>query len=177
MQVTYTEIMNAKQNADRCLKSILDTKYTEPIIDEIKFTKANGYWAKIDKRNKQPGHYKLIIGNLLNLIPNLSLRQKRLEETILHEMIHTLPGCFNHGSKFKWYCDCLNRRFGYSLQRATDSSKYGVEVKHDRRQIKYQVICPHCGKTYEYTRKPKYHIAMYSCGRCGYTKLKLEELA
>lgn len=176
MNITVAEIMSAKVNADQLLKSIAPS-YIVPVIDNIKFTSANGYWAKIDKRNKKPNHYNLIIGNLLNLIPDITLRQKRLNETILHEMIHTLPGCFNHGSTFKKYCVCLNKKYGYSLQRTTGVSEYGIEVEHVKRKPKYLITCPHCGKQYHYTRKPVYDIHTYSCGRCGFSKLEIEALA
>ena len=40
--------------------------------------------------------------------PELSCKQ-----TIAHELIHTCPGCMNHGEKFRYYADIMNRKYGY----------------------------------------------------------------
>ena len=173
MIINYTDVLTAKNKADLCLKSVCKG-YEIPEIVDIKFTNATGYWAKIDKRNLPKGKFKLIIGGLLNLITDHELKHKRLEETIVHEMIHTIPGCFNHGNQFKYYCMLLNHKFGFNLSRTTSTVDFGITLEHKSRPTKYVITCPHCGKQYFYSRKPVYAIDTYSCGRCGSAKLILE---
>ena len=41
--------------------------------------------------------------------------QHEVEDTIIHELIHCLPGANNHGPWFKLYADKVNRTYGYSI--------------------------------------------------------------
>lgn len=88
-----------------------------------------------------------------------------LLETILHEMIHTITGCFNHGTKFK----TIGRKFdkyGYNVNTYSEKklNRRTLPKKH------YKIICKDCGEVYIYQRKTKTVKNIISglgcCGRC-----------
>ena len=65
-------------------------------------------------------------------------------QTLLHELIHTVYGCFNHGKNFKHYARIINNKYGYNISRLTDSSQFGVELP--KREYKYEIWCTVCNK-------------------------------
>jgi ribosomal protein L33 len=113
---------------------------------------------------------------------------KALKETLYHEIIHTLPKCMNHGEKFKYYADIVNKAYNVNITRCSSyESKYGKEYaekiiernkENERQRIKYEVFCPKCGKVRGcgyFKRQPKWyaHVERYHCNIC---KGKLERL-
>ena len=44
---------------------------------------------------------------------------RRLEQTILHELAHTLPNGYDHGKTWKSYVNIINAKFGYEITRLT----------------------------------------------------------
>lgn len=96
--------------------------------------------------------------------------EKALLETILHEYLHTCPGCQNHGTRWKQYAARINVRYGYQIKRCDSEEDKGIQkglIKQAKR--KYAIKCQHCGMVYRYSRKGKayMHPEEYHCGRCG----------
>ena len=60
---------------------------------------------------QQGGHksYQISISRKTFELPGLAV------STMIHEVIHTLPGCMNHGNKFKRAADLVNVRYGEML--------------------------------------------------------------
>lgn len=168
---TESTIARANDILKECYAS-----YKAPMIYKVDYRdKSKGYWAKIaTKRKSYPG-YLLRIGGLFSLIPDEQLAQVRFQSTIIHELIHTIPGCMNHGIKFQYICSLVNRRYPeYNLQTSTAAEDFGIKAEQlETRKPKYKIICEHCGKEYLYYKKPKYDLSDYSCGKCGRDKLKL----
>ena len=67
------------------------------------------------------------------------------KEIILHELIHTLPGCFNHGEHFKAVARTLNMKYGYNISRVASSSSVACLAPQEH---KYEIQCPVCGKIF-----------------------------
>ena len=175
MKLCESDIRNAIENANYVLSYVCNNgEFTKPYIKEIKITNAKSYWANVRRCDKG---FAIRVSKLIELIPNEALAKRRLEETIIHELIHTMPGRMNHGPKFKSICNKVNRVFGdkYKIGTTTDSSDYGVKLE-DKPKQKYIITCPDCGKVYYYSRKPKYHISMYNCSVCGKSHLELKEV-
>ena len=168
----YAEIDNAlavgNQILGGCVKS-----YCEPYIYKVEVKeKSKSYWAKIGRNSKKHSGYFLRIGGLFNLIPDEELAKIRFQSTIIHELIHTIPGCMNHGSKFQRICYLVNKKYPqYRLQTATGAEDFGIQL--DEPTPKYKIICKCCGKEYLYQRKPKLNINMYKCSKCGKSNLEL----
>lgn len=95
---------------------------------------------------------------------------KALKEVIIHELIHTCDGAFNHGYLFKHYAFSANCHYGYNIQRLADYKHLGVGKTDAERkkEIKYAVKCTRCGALFERTRETKIikYPERYHC-RCG----------
>lgn len=66
---------------------------------------------------------------------------KGIKETIIHELIHTLDDCFNHGRNFKYVCDVVLRKVGYDC-----FSCHQDNVTNDYKlaNFNYFNYCPKC---------------------------------
>ena len=40
---------------------------------------------------------------------------KSLKETMIHELIHTCPGAYDHGELFRHYARIMDERYGYEI--------------------------------------------------------------
>lgn len=67
-----------------------------------------------------------------------------LQETLLHELLHTCPGCRNHGEKWKAYADYVNRSMGTQIQRTAKMEGEFTPLRHE--EVKYILRCEACGK-------------------------------
>lgn len=101
---------------------------------------------------------------------------KALKQVILHELLHTCPGCFNHGTEWKRLADQVNQVYGCQIQRVSRSAELGVaeekEVKY-----KYRIRCEKCGCT-SYRMKKSRVVQTpkkYRCGKCG-GALKVDQI-
>lgn len=99
-----------------------------------------------------------------------------IKNTIMHELIHCLPYCNNHGKEFKKYAELINEKLGYEIQRLGNKEKdYEksniVFDKSDEVEYKYKVRCKECGIVFYRQRLKKNFIRDYRCGKC---KGKLE---
>ena len=47
----------------------------------------------------------------------MELEDRIIKNTIMHEIIHCLPYCNNHGEKFKEYAIYINQKLGYDISR------------------------------------------------------------
>lgn len=82
-----------------------------------------------------------------------------LEEIILHELIHTINGCFNHSPKFKKYCEILNKEYGYNLGTHTDEDK----LIYDNTIKRIVYCCPGCNRQFSMFKSTNKH---YQCPFC-----------
>jgi len=94
---------------------------------------------------------------------------KTTKNTIMHELIHTCPGCMNHGWEWKRRADRVNRMLGYNIQTMSEVETLeaaGVVLK--KTEYKYGVVCDKCGiiekrKRWSDTLE---RIGSYRCGCC-----------
>lgn len=168
-------LQKAVDNANNCLKKIY-SNYVEPNILHFRFTKARSYWANISRIPNQiinsDNEYLIKIGSLFACIKDQESRIRRLEECIIHEFIHTIPGCFNHGHKFKKIASAINLRFPkYNIQTRTAAEDFGIVISEPIKR--YAITCKHCGKVFYYSRKPKYDLSKYYCNHCGFDTFEL----
>lgn len=98
--------------------------------------------------------------------------EKGLKNTIIHELLHTCDGCFNHGEEWKKQAQKVNREYGYQIQRVSTAEEKGIvydtrEIKP--KQINHIVHCCNCGKIYTRNKNSKLitHTHLYRCGKCN----------
>ncbi len=88
-------------------------------------------------------------------------------ETLAHEVLHTCPGCRDHGAIWKSYAGRMNGAYGYHISRTGSWEALGLP---DQRQGKYLLVCQKCGREFKRTRASSLvlHPERYRC-RCGGT--------
>lgn len=99
----------------------------------------------------------------------MELDESIIKNTIIHELIHCLPNCNNHGKFFKAYANIINTKLGYNITRAgnkkEDYIKSNIEYK-DEKQYKYIIECEKCGQIFYRKRLQKNFINKYRCSKC-----------
>lgn len=157
---------------------------------DIKISKARTFLGKIYRhKDKITGKfdYKLrISGPIFESFKTKEAMEKQLISTLIHELIHTCPYCFNHGYEFKKNCHIINfntnNKYHISTREDLKSNKefnYGKldELKPRRKAKKgvpyFEIYCPGCkrvvAKRYTNCRLVK-HPEEYYC-KCGCNNL------
>ena len=102
-----------------------------------------------------------------------------IEKTMAHELIHTIPGCSNHGPNFKRYAGLINRHYPeYNVSTYYTPDSDEIENIANIKKPKYVVTCENCGvKTYFYRKcKTLDIISRCTCKKCKSSNFKVESL-
>ena len=99
----------------------------------------------------------------------MELNEEIIKNTIMHEIIHCLPYCNNHGENFKKYAKCINQKLGYNISRvgnkAEDYKNSNIEY-NEQEKYKYKIECKTCGQVFYRQRIAKGFTRKYRCGKC-----------
>lgn len=90
--------------------------------------------------------------------------------TIIHELLHTVKGCMNHGENWKREASKVNRAYGYNIKRCSSAEEKGVEpIENTPKAIKHQFKCKDCGQIINRIRESDFtkHYKDYRCGHCN----------
>ena len=102
----------------------------------------------------------------------MELEDNIIKNTIMHELIHCMPYCNNHGSEFKKYANLINNNYGYGISRLgnkkNDYEKSNIEYS-EKVNYKYRVACKGCNQVFYRQRLNKNFTRKYRCGKCGST--------
>lgn len=108
----------------------------------------------------------------------MDLDEKIIKNTIMHEIIHCLPYCNDHGKNFKEYAKYINEKLGYNISRVGDKKedyeKSNLEYEDENKSYKYKILCKNCGQIYYRQRLQKNLTIRYRCSKCG-GKLKIDK--
>lgn len=101
----------------------------------------------------------------------MDLTDDIVKNTIIHELIHCIPDCNDHGKEFKKIAKLINDKLGYNISRVgnkkEDYVKSNVADKFDDDiEYKYEIICDKCGQKYFRQRIAKNFTKKYLCGIC-----------
>jgi predicted RNA-binding Zn-ribbon protein involved in translation (DUF1610 family) len=106
----------------------------------------------------------------------LELDDKIIKNTIIHELIHCIPYCNDHGENFKNYANYINEKLGYNISRLgnkeEDYKKSNIEYK-EKERYNYIITCDKCGQKIYRKRLNKDFVNKYKCGICK-SKFKVE---
>lgn len=99
----------------------------------------------------------------------MQLDKDIIKNTIVHELIHCLPYCDNHGAKFKEYALYINKRLGLNVSRVGNKSEdyRKSNLKIAPESYKYKVVCKGCGQEFFRKRISKNFVRKYICKKCG----------
>lgn len=89
-----------------------------------------------------------------------------LRQTLVHELLHTCPGCRDHGKRWKAYAGLVSEKLGFKIERTVSTGAQEGPLRHE--EVKYILECQSCGARIERMRMSKAVKApwRYRC-RCG----------
>ncbi len=106
----------------------------------------------------------------------MQLNEDIIKNTIIHELIHCIPNCNNHGNDFKQYARYINDKLGYNIKtvgnKKDDYGKSNIEYQ-EKLTYKYKIQCKNCGQIFYRNRICKNFIQKYRCAICN-GKLSIE---
>lgn len=109
--MTWIELYKTYEEAKKNISSL---GYTIGQITEFRTNhRYKRSWGKC-YRNNHEGTFRIGISTRL-----LNANPESVKDTVYHEVIHTIPGCFNHGSCFKIVAKECNDKFGRHISRLT----------------------------------------------------------
>ncbi len=101
----------------------------------------------------------------------MQLDDEIIKNTIIHELIHCIPFCNNHGEEFKKYANYINKKLGYNIKRIgnpkEDYQKSNIPYEEENKKYKYKIQCKQCGQEIYRQRFNVNLIKRYRCGKCG----------
>lgn len=163
------EILNEKEygNIDISISKRNNKRYgcckQENPNKNYKIITKRGY-RKIINYGKYSNHHIEVSPWVMQLEDNI------IKNTIIHELIHCLPYCNNHGKEFKKYANLINEKYGYNISRVgnkkEDFEKSKVEFK-EKENYKYKIICINCKQEFYRQRLNKNYTRKYRCAKCG----------
>lgn len=102
----------------------------------------------------------------------LDCEQVFIKQTLAHELLHTCPGCDNHGEKWKAYAVKMNQAYGYNIKRTDTAEQLGIKEDSEAKRLplkeNYILVCKKCGTRICRTRMSNVvkYPSSYRC-RCG----------
>lgn len=98
----------------------------------------------------------------------LAAEDNIIKEILTHEVLHTCPGCYNHGIKWKTFAEKLNQYYGYNIKTTASYEEIGLHKPDVKRKIKYIITCQKCGNQLFRQKKSKLVTQpnLYRC-KCG----------
>ena len=142
------------------------------ICPEIRFSKATSWYGQCRQNQVYHGmRYKFQISISEY---HLQSSERAIRNTLVHELLHTCPGCLNHGPKWKAYAAQIQHQLGYNIMRTGGDKDKDSAMEAARRekregyQTKYLLVCTQCGQEFARFRKSKLvlHPEKYRC-KCG----------
>lgn len=101
----------------------------------------------------------------------MELNEDIIKNTIIHELIHCMPYCNNHGEHFKKYAKIINEKLGYNISRLgnkeLDYKASNLDYEENKPKYRYEIICTGCGQKVLRQRVNKNFATKYRCGKCG----------
>lgn len=106
-----------------------------------------------------------ISSSLIELAPEWGIKT-----VIAHEIIHTLPNCFNHGTEFKKYADKINKAYPeYNIESRSNAEDLGFSTEDLPCKFKHKIVCTKCGLITYRQRSTNFteHVEQYHCAHCS----------
>lgn len=97
----------------------------------------------------------------------LTTQEWACRQTLAHEVLHTCPGCRNHGLLWQKYAEKMNEAYGYQISRTATPASMGLP---DDIPARHLLVCQRCGREFPRHRASSLteHPERYRC-KCGGT--------
>lgn len=126
--------------------------------------RATKYLGLCTFKSKNPLTYIITING-----PFLKVAKPQdVHDTIMHEVLHTLPGCMDHGEKWQNYASIIEKYEPcYTISRLGDCAEY---KKLFQQKSKYIITCKGCGHVFYYQRRGRIVNMMIEAKMRGFEK-------
>lgn len=149
---SYTEF-DVLQEIKECVK-LLVALGIEGVAENTYSVSFRNYTTKFGACHRDRYNKRFFTIKLNKLMLD-NCNSEQVHNTIMHEVIHSVDGCFNHQDKWKRIADLVNRNYVYSpisrVGRDTDLTnainQYSLEKGY------YKITCDKCGSSW--TRRKK----------------------
>ncbi len=145
------------------------------IVDVTVNRRAKRRWGQCRRKyigmgsDKKPKYYYTI--NISEILLDERVPLESLKNTIIHEILHTCPGCANHGPEWKRRAAKVKKELGYDIKRTDTPKEKGVgeDMVSTKQKPKYAIRCKKCGQIIIRERMSKIikYPEYYRCGICG----------
>jgi len=187
MALTTAEKMIQTKRLNTLLKTVIqdalvaglpvNVKDIDPCIKINNRTTSIGLCKYSEKKNEYP--WTIFFSSYFFSIPD-----SKIKNTLMHELIHTLPNCFNHQTDFKHYMYRVNAKTNLSMVYHIGVKNNDEEISklcNKKREEKFGInnmvtLTCECGCEIRIkkTRKAAKHPEQYKCKKHGLT-LKLKK--
>lgn len=150
-------------------------------LDKLSINKkATSFWGITRIRRKARGSSELVFKIEISYIlineawkqcengkPEYCFEFRPLMNTVLHELLHCVDGCFDHGRKWSSLAYQVNQKYGYDIRRTTSADDEGFKFNM-KDTYKYLIECPICHNVIgrNSLTKPIKFPNLYCCGPC-----------
>lgn len=131
-------------------------------------------WSVNTRAKKQWGSCKTVSPGVFDISIAAALLDDQMDDraakdTIMHELLHTVPGCSGHRGKWRVLAETVNERLGYQIKRTASPAEKGVPEVKKTPNARYILRCSGCGAAFcrERMSSAVKHPGRYRCGLCG----------
>lgn len=139
---------NLNITTNECVNELRAIGINPPAFNVTINTRATSRWGLCSKTN---GKYSIEIASVLvdDNAPEIALKA-----TLIHEILHTMPKCMNHGEEWESYASKVNKTYGYKIIRTNTYKDKGFTSNPliEAHPYKYTITCNHCGRKWNYRR-------------------------
>lgn len=149
-----------------CRKMLLDIGIPLGVVEDVSVNgRLSACWGRCSRRKYGTNtDFKIEISEVLAVNRDFDC----IDNTMIHELLHTCDGCFNHSAKWKYYAKVVCSHYGYNITRISSAEEKGVDVADLISKGYYACQCTGCGEVV--TRKSECDFIKYperyTCGRC-----------
>lgn len=146
-----------------CKRELSDLNIPISIVDSVAVN--NQLVTTWGRCRKSGYHFRIELSGKLMKTASL----EGIDLVMYHELLHTIIGCFNHGTLWKQYAAVVCQAKGIHINRLTSADELGVDVQILLEQWYFGCQCVNCGNVVVRKTECRFikHPEWYTCGECG----------
>lgn len=98
-----------------------------------------------------------------------------IDNTVIHELLHTCPDCQKHTGMWKYYANLVNDAYGFNIKRLSGNDEKGMDDDDYTSSLPYVCQCDTCGTLVGRKSKSQFivHPDWYKC-KCGGSFIRIK---
>ena len=148
-----------------------------PYVKPIKITVSSRTTRRYGQCKKLFNGFEI---NISSFLLDDRLDDVVVKTTIIHELVHTINKCFNHGEVFKKYARLISDCYCQYDIATTATQEHEKEVNKFRelkpKEYKYNFKCENCGQIIKRQKNSDFvkRYKLYTCGNCKGNFIKIK---